>query len=142
MSRAELYRRLLRQAARELRCRITDERCKNLAVLRLCREVISSRLVAGKDIDANALRWLSEQLERYAPAAAPASVSVVLQPTVICAKCQAEIEREPDPSPSPSPRTGPPLPAPIETKPSAAPSLPANVVPLPMKRAASTTARR
>ena len=103
MSRAELYQKLLKQAAKELHCKVTDERCKNYAVLKLAREVISSKLVNGKDIDPSALRWLSEELAKYAPAAAPASVSVVLSRTVICAKCQAQIEREPDPPPTPPP---------------------------------------
>jgi hypothetical protein len=128
MSRAELYQNLLKEAARELRCKVNDERCKNLAVLRLCREVISSKLVAGKDIDPNALRWLSEQLEKYTPPAEPASVSVSIQPVTLCAKCRAEIEREPDPPP-PASRTDPPPSALTQAKPSAA-KPPTNVVSL------------
>ena len=56
MSRAELYQKLLKQAAKELRCKITAEKAKNYAVLKLAREVISSKLVNGKDIDPSALR--------------------------------------------------------------------------------------
>jgi hypothetical protein len=129
MSRAELYQKLLKQAAKELHCKVTDERCKNYAVLKLAREVISSKLVSGRDIDPSALRWLSEELEKYAPAAVPASVSVVLQPTVICAKCQTQIERAPDPPPSPPPPRTDPSPSIEKKSPPAAP-LPANVVPL------------
>src|SRR6516162_2542946 len=69
-ARAELYQKLLKQAAKDLRCKVTDERCKNYAVLKLAREVISSKLVSGRDIDPGALRWLSEELEKYAPAEA------------------------------------------------------------------------
>jgi hypothetical protein len=104
-TRAVLYQKLLKQAAKELRCRVTDEKVKTVAVLRLCREVISSKLVAGKDIDANALRWLSEQLEKFAPPPEPASVSISIQPYSICACCKCEIVPEPDPPP---PRLLPP----------------------------------
>ena len=97
MSRAELYQKLLRQASKELRCKITDERAKNYAVLKLAREVISSKLVNGKGIDPSALRWLAEELEKYAPAAVPASVQLSIQPVSICARCKCEIDREPDP---------------------------------------------
>ena len=96
-ARAELYQKLLKQAAKELRCKVTDERCKNYAVLKLAREVISSKLVSGRDIDPSALRWLSEELEKYAPAAVPASVQLTIQPVSICARCKCEIDRGPDP---------------------------------------------
>ena len=129
MSRAELYQKLLRQASRELHCKITDERCKNYAVLKLAREVISSKLVSGRDIDPSALRWLSEELGKYAPAAAPASVQLTIQPVSICARCKCEIDREPDP-PLPSVALPVPSSAPVEAKSEAAPKPPANVVPL------------
>ena len=130
MSRAELYQKLLRQAAKELRCKVTDERAKNYAVLKLAREVISSKLVNGKDIDPSALRWLSEELEKYSPAAAPASVSVSIQPTTICARCRVEIQAEPPPSlpPVALPVSSPT--APVEAKCEAAPKRLANVVPI------------
>jgi len=129
MSRAELYQKLLRQASRELHCKITDERCKNYAVLKLAREVISSKLVSGRDIDPSALRWLSEELGKYAPAAAPASVQLTIQPVSICARCKCEIDREPDP-PLLSVALPVPSSAPVEAKSEAAPKPPANVVPL------------
>jgi hypothetical protein len=110
MSRAELYQKLLRQASRELHCKVTDERCKNYAVLKLAREVISSKLVSGRDIDPSALRWLSEELEKYAPAAVAPNVQLTIQPVTLCAKCRAEVEAEPQP---PLP---PPVPPPVEIK--------------------------
>jgi len=110
MSRAEVYQKLLKQAAKELRCKVTDERVKNYAVLKLAREVISSKLVNGKDIDPSALRWLSEELEKYAPAAVAPNVQLTIQPVTLCAKCRAEIEAEPQ---SPLP---PPVPPPVEIK--------------------------
>jgi hypothetical protein len=65
-------------------------------VLRLCREVISSRLVAGKDIDANALRWLSEQLERYAPPPEPAcSLCRRRSAPAVAARSSASLIRRP-----------------------------------------------
>jgi hypothetical protein len=110
MSRAELYQKLLRQASRELHCKITDERAKNYAALKLAREVISSKLVNGKDIDPSALRWLSEELEKYAPAAVPTSVQLMIQPVTLCAKCRAEVEAEPPP---PLPPAAVPVPPPL-----------------------------
>jgi hypothetical protein len=129
MSRVELYQRLLRQASRELHCRITDERTKNYAVLKLAREVISSKLVNGKDIDPSALRWLSEELEKYAPAPAPPSVQFSIQPVTVCAKCRAKVEAQP---PSPLPPVVLPVPssAPVEAKSEVAPKPAANVVPI------------
>ena len=102
-ARAELYQKLLKQAAKELGCKVTDERCKNYAVLKLAREVISSKLVSGRDIDPSALRWLSEELEKYAPAAVPASVQLTIQPVTLCAKCRAVVEAEPPPPLPPVP---------------------------------------
>ena len=98
MSRAELYQKLLRQAAKELRCKITAEKTKNYAVLKLAREVILSKLVSGRDIDPSALRWLAEELEKYAPAAVPPSVQLTIQPVTLCAKCRSEVEGEPPPT--------------------------------------------
>lgn len=128
-ARAALYQKLLKQAAKDLRCKVTDERCKNYAVLKLAREVISSKLVSGRDIDPSALRWLSEELEKYAPAAVPASVQLTIQPVSICARCKCEIDREPDP-PLPSVALPVPSSAPVEAKSEAAPKPPANVVSL------------
>jgi hypothetical protein len=102
-ARAVLYKKLLKQSAKELRCRTSDERAKNYAVLKLAREVISSKLVNGKDIDPSALRWLSEELEKYAPAAVAPNVQLTIQPVTLCAKCRAEVEAEP-PSPLPPDR--------------------------------------
>src|SRR6516162_1529431 len=102
-ARAELYQKLLKQAAKDLRCKVTDERCKNYAVLKLAREVISSKLVSGRDIDPSALRWLSEELEKYAPAAVPASVQLTIQPVTLCAKCRAVVEDETKPPLPPVP---------------------------------------
>jgi hypothetical protein len=112
MSRAELYQKLLRQASKELRCKATEERAKNYAVLKLAREVISSKLVNGKDIDPSALRWLSEELEKYAPAAMAPNVQLTIQPVTLCAKCRAEVEAEPPPP-------LPPVPPSVEIKPEA-----------------------
>ena len=116
MSRAELYQKLLRQAAKELRCKVTDERAKNYAVLKLAREVISSKLVNGRDIDPSALRWLSEELEKYAPAAVAPNVQLTIQPVTLCAKCRAEVEAQPQP---PLPPVVPPVPPRVEIKPEA-----------------------
>ena len=123
-ARAELYQKLLKQAAKELGCKVTDERCKNYAVLKLAREVISSKLVSGRDIDPSALRWLSEELGKYAPAAAPASVQLTIQPVTLCAKCRSEVEGEPPPTLPPAAVAVPPPLAAVEAKSAADPTLP------------------
>jgi hypothetical protein len=130
MSRAELYQKLLKQASKELRCKVTDERAKNYAVLKLAREVISSKLVSGRDIDPSALRWLSEELEKYAPAAMPPSVQLTIQPVTLCAKCRSEVEGEPPP---PLPPVAVPIPPPlvaVEANSAADPTLPITRKPL------------
>ena len=124
MSRAELYQKLLRQAAKELRCKITAEKAKNYAVLKLAREVISSKLVSGRDIDPSALRWLAEELEKYAPAAVPPSVQLTIQPVTLCAKCRSEVEGEPPPTLPPAAVAVPPPLAAVEAKSAADPTLP------------------
>jgi len=124
MSRAELYQKLLRQAAKELRCKITAEKTKNYAVLKLAREVISSKLVSGRDIDPSALRWLAEELEKYAPAAVPPSVQLTIQPVTLCAKCRSEVEGEPPPTLPPAAVPVPPQLAAVEAKSAADPTLP------------------
>jgi hypothetical protein len=130
MSRAALYQRLLKQAAKELRCKVTDEKVKNVAVLRLAREVISTKLVAGKDIDPNALRWLSEQLDKYAPNVQPQKVEVNIQPVTLCARCKAVVEDEPPPTPTPRSPVSPPTATRATEKPFASKPAAEKVVPI------------
>jgi hypothetical protein len=105
MSRAELYQRLLKTAAKQLGCKPSDERAKDLAVLRLCRESITSKLISGRDVDPSALRWLVEELAKFSPPPAPLTVQVevVGKDGVPISK----LPREPEPEPT---RPSPPMP--------------------------------
>jgi hypothetical protein len=65
--RYRLYQRLLKAAAKQLNCRVTDDKAKDLACLRLMRETVTLKLIAGKDCDPSSLRWLIEELARFSP---------------------------------------------------------------------------
>ena len=114
MSRAELYQKLLRQASRELHCKVTDERAKNYAVLKLAREVISSKLVSGRDIDPSALRWLAEELEKYTPSVPLETPQAVIKVCRVhygvCRRCGFlnELPEKPELQPPPITRPVPP----------------------------------
>jgi hypothetical protein len=54
MSRAELYTKLLKAAAKQLGVKPSSESAKDLAVLRLARETITSKLISGRDVDPSA----------------------------------------------------------------------------------------
>jgi hypothetical protein len=125
MSRAELYQKLLKTAAKQLGCKPSDERAKDLAVLRLCRESITSKLISGRDVDPSALRWLVEELAKFSPPPEPLRVTVeVVGKDGIPI---SELPREPDPTP-PSPSTPPNPPA--EPKPPLPAAVASNVVEL------------
>jgi hypothetical protein len=129
MSRAVLYQTLLKAAAKELRVKATSERAKDLAVLRLCRESITSKLISGRDVDPSALRWLVEELAKFAPPQQQKPLKIGVKflegPIAHCPACGWHRDQQPPPSP-------PSAPPPTETKPSSpVPSAPAaNVVAL------------
>ena len=103
MSRAALFQQLLDQAAKELRCKVTDEKAKHVAVLRLALESVQTKLIAGRDIDPSALRWLSEQLEKYAtPPPEPTTLTIqyIDGTRKTCPFCKATFNpHDPDPKP-------------------------------------------
>jgi hypothetical protein len=138
MSRAVLYQKLLKAAAKQLGVKPSSESAKDLAVLRLARETITSKLISGRDVDPSALRWLVEELAKFAPPPETPKVTVEIVEgiTGICPVCKAEVHPwEPPPAPPPSPSSTPP---PTEDGPST-PSAPAasNVVELPRRNPGS-----
>lgn len=125
MSRAELYQKLLKAAAKQLGVKPSSESAKDLAVLRLARETITSKLISGRDVDPSALRWLVEELAKFAPPPETPKVELTIVEgiTGICPACKAEVH--------------PWEPPPTEIRPPPAPSAaPTNVVALPRPRSA------
>jgi hypothetical protein len=117
-SRAELYKKLLKQVARELGEKTTADIVKHVATIKLMRENIQIRLLAGERVDPADVVKIDECLKRYLPAGKPISVQIEVLP---------RLNPEPDqPSPS-TPPDGGGNPVPAETSPA---PLPDNVVPL------------
>jgi hypothetical protein len=63
--RAKRYKELCREAAKQLGCKASDEIAVHCATLRLCRETFAARLIAGRDVDPNALLKLDEALREF-----------------------------------------------------------------------------
>jgi hypothetical protein len=104
--RFELYQKLLASAAAQLDCEPTAEKAKDLATLRLMRESVTLKLIAGKDCNPSDLRWLTEELAKFAPPEPPIKVEI-------------EIVNPTDPTPlSPPPDPPPSALPPKESKPS------------------------
>jgi hypothetical protein len=105
------YRQLVKEAARQFRCKPTSELARHVATLRLARSTFAERLVAGRDIDPAALLRIDEALRQYMPTGEPAGVRFTIQVAKLCAKCRAELEVEPPPvaeeRPSPPPSKPP-----------------------------------
>jgi hypothetical protein len=104
IARVTQYRQLVKEAAKQLRCKPTSELARHVATLRLARSTFTERLVAGRDIDSAALLRIDEALRQYMPTGEPAGVQFTIQVAKLCAKCGAEllpVEKE-RPSPTPS----------------------------------------
>jgi hypothetical protein len=114
-SRAELYKKLLKQVARELGEKTTADIVKHVATIKLMRENIQIRLLAGERVDPADVVKIDECLKRYLPAGKPLKVEVEFV--------------GPEPSSTPPSPTPPPALPPTDTKPSS-PSEPSNVIPL------------
>ena len=101
------YRQLVKEAAKQLRCKPTSELARHVATLRLARSTFAERLVTGRDIDPGALLRIDEALRQYMPTGEPAGVQFTIQVAKLCAKCGTELEVEPPPvaeeRPSPPP---------------------------------------
>lgn len=117
-SRTKRYLGLLRQVARELDEKPNAEIVKHVATLRLMRESLQIRLLAGERINPSDVLALDAALKQYLPQGKPITVQIEVV----------------DPVPLPEP--SPPTPPPTETKPSPPAPLPAaasNVVELPRR---------
>ncbi|MGA8699447.1 MAG: hypothetical protein WB689_37600, partial [Xanthobacteraceae bacterium] len=134
MSRAELYTKLLKAAAKQLGVKPSSESAKDLAVLRLARETITSKLISGRDVDPSALRWLVEELAKFAPPPEIPKVELeIVHGIAICPSCgYRKPEPEPPALPPPDP---PPTPDPPkdDTEPLPAAAAASNVVELPRR---------
>jgi len=60
IARVAQYRQLVKEAAKQLRCKPTSELARHVATLRLARSTYAERLVAGRDIDPAALLRIDE----------------------------------------------------------------------------------
>jgi hypothetical protein len=121
-SRTDLYKKLLKQVAKELGEKTAADIVKHVATLKLMRENIQIRLLAGERVDPLDVLKLDECLKRYLPQGKPVTV------TVRFVDGDEPLPDAPPPS-SPSPPPSPPSGPTPET--TSAPSAPAgNVVPL------------
>jgi hypothetical protein len=107
--RAKRYHQLLRQAAKEFGTKPTDEKAVHAATLRLARETLLTKLIAGRDIDPAALLKLDQALKEFIPKEQH-RVNIQFVGTIdFCPKCGYE---RPAPSEPPPPQRR----APIETR--------------------------
>jgi hypothetical protein len=76
-ARIKRYRRLCKEAAKQLGVKPTHERALHCAVLRLARETFAARLVEGRDVSPDALIKLDLALREFMPAHSALSVPKV-----------------------------------------------------------------
>jgi len=117
-SRVELYKTLRKQVAKELGEKPNTEIVKHVATLRLMRENLQIRLLAGERVDPLDVLKLDEALKKYLPQGAPLEVNV---------RFVDGDDPAPD-TPPPTPAPSPPTPA--DTKPPAPSAPTGNVVPI------------
>jgi hypothetical protein len=97
-SRAQRFEQLRREAARELGIKATDEKAAHVATLRLARETVATRLIAGQAVDPDALLKLDEALKHYLPAEElRVEVEIVSGHVDICPRCHWTRPAEPRP---------------------------------------------
>jgi hypothetical protein len=123
--RFKLYQALLASAAEQLGCEPTAEKAKDLATLRLMRESVTLKLIAGKDCNPSDLRWLTEELAKFAPPEPP--IKVQIEVVGEGGKPISALPYEDPPPDSSPPSGGGGGPAPADSAPAAAQT--ANVVP-------------
>jgi hypothetical protein len=123
VARAVRYRTLVKEAAKQLRCKPSSELAKHVGTLRLARETFAERLIGGRDVDPGSLLKLDHALKVYMPADGPPAVQLTIQPVTLCAKCRAEVEGEPPPPLPPAAVPFPPPLAAVEAKSAADPVL-------------------
>jgi hypothetical protein len=120
--RAKRYRELCREAARQLKTKATDERVIHVATLRLMREAIQAKLIAGHHVDPADLLKLDEALRTYVPKEQH-RVNIQFVGTIDrCPKCgyerpeSPELSPAPKPSPPAIPASAPPAPNVVQLK--------------------------
>jgi hypothetical protein len=74
--RANRFKRHLRESAKQLGCKVGDERAIHLATLKAAREAVQARIIAGVAIDVGDLMKLDEALRVYMPVAGPKHITI------------------------------------------------------------------
>ena len=107
--RFELYQTLLAAAAEQLGRPVTSEQVKDLACIRMMRETVTLNLIAGRNVDPSALRWLIEELAKFSPPEPPIKVEIehVEGPVEHCPQCGWSRDYD-EPSPTSLSSTPPP----------------------------------
>jgi hypothetical protein len=107
--RAARFREILEQAAKDLGCEPTADVATHVAALRMGRETHLAKLIAGADVDPDALLRIDAALKRYLPEAPPHKIEIAFceSLTGICPNCKHEVypytpPRAPSPMPTPS----------------------------------------
>src|SRR6516162_3461325 len=87
VARAARYQQLVREAAKQRKCKPTSERAKHVGTLGYAREHFAERLIAGRDVDPVALIRLDDALQQYLPQATSAPpVTTPLLHLQLCSK--------------------------------------------------------
>jgi outer membrane biosynthesis protein TonB len=120
--RFELYQSLLASAAAQLGCETTAEKAKDLACIRMMRESITLNLIAGRNVDPSQLRWLIEELAKFAPPEPPIKVEIEI--------VDPDPPKPPPDTPTPTPPAPPPTSDDRGSNTTSKPSEPSNVIPL------------
>jgi hypothetical protein len=102
-SRAQRYLRLLREVGRELNEKPTSEMVKHVATLRLMRENLQIRLLAGERINPADVLALDAALKQYLPQGKPIKVEIEI------------VDSVPQRDPPPPPPDPPAAPAPTSS---------------------------
>jgi hypothetical protein len=90
--RAKLFKRLLRESAKQLKASVTDYRVQLLASLRLDLEDTITARLDGEDVDRSETRRITEEIAKFAPAPTiePVRIDVVDSLIGVCVKCGHE----------------------------------------------------
>ena len=75
-SRVERFNQLCEEVAAKRKAAADDDTVRYIAQLRLRREDLLARDLAGERVDVADLRWLSDALEKYAAAQEPIKVTL------------------------------------------------------------------
>jgi hypothetical protein len=79
---ADRFRAVLKAVAADLRIEPTSDLCKHVATLRLARENMQVRLLAGERVDIKDLLALDEAIRRHLPERDPLTITVEYVPSL------------------------------------------------------------